>query len=157
MHPLYKCRGVLLSNIPRPKFTGHKLAKPTADTRFYVDFEWWKESGMDLKTYLYQRLPAQDLSNLETNVEQVDMVDPDTGEVRQVDGFEYMLQFYFSQLPDDFATQTSLVDAVFCILLANGNRPMSIRELAERVGRPAEVLLRTLAGNQVYQGIRPAA
>jgi hypothetical protein len=32
---------------------------------------------------------------------------------------------------------------------------MSIRELAERVGRLPEVLLRTLAGNKVYQGIRP--
>lgn len=146
-----------MSNIPRPKLTIRKLAKPTADTKFYVDFDWWKESGMDLKTYLYQRLPAESLSNLEVDVDQVDMVDLDTGEVRQVDGFEYMLQFYFSQLPDDFASQTSLVDAVFYILLANGNRPMTIRELAERVERSPDVLLRTLAGNQVYQGIRPVS
>jgi hypothetical protein len=144
-----------LSNIPRPKLPARKLKRPTADTKFYVGFDWWKESGMDLKTYLYQRLPNNDISNLEIDAEEVDMVDPETGEVRQVDGFEYMLQFYFSQLPDDFASQTSLVDAVFCILLANGNRPMSIRELAERVGRLPEVLLRTLAGNKVYQGIRP--
>ena len=144
-----------MSNIPRPKLSARKLTRPTADTKFYVDFDWWKESGMDLKTYLYQRLPAEDISDLEIDVDQVDMVDPETGEVRQVDGFEYMLQFYFSQLPDDFASQTSLVDAVFCILLANGNRPMTIRELAERVERSPNVLLRTLAGNQVYQGIRP--
>ena len=144
-----------MSNIPRPKLSVRKLVKPTADTKFYVDFDWWKESGMDLKTYLYQRLPTESLSNLEIDVDQVDMVDSETGEVRQADGFEYMLQFYFNQLPDDFASQMSLVDAVFCILLANGNRPMTIRELAERVGRSPNILLRTLAGNQVYQGIRP--
>ncbi len=143
--------------MPRPKLTARKLARPTADTKFFVDFDWWKESGMDLKTYLYQRLPAEDIGNLETDVEQVDMVDLETGEVRQVDGFEYMLQFYFSQLPDDFASQTSLVDAVFCILLANGNRPMTINELSERVKRAPEVLLRTLAGSKVYQGIRPVS
>lgn len=144
-----------MSDFPRPKIKPRILNRPTADTKFYVDFDWWKESEMDLKTYLYQRLPISDLSSLETNTGEVDLVDPETGEVRRVDGFEYSLQTFFSQLPDDFVSRTSVVDAVFCVLLANGNRPMTIRELAKAVNRPPNVLLKTLAGSQIYQGIRP--
>lgn len=92
---------------------------------------------------------------MDTSQEKVDLVDPDTGEVRRVDGFQYALQTYFSQLPDDFLTQTSLVDAVFYILLANANKPMSARELAERMARDPDVVLKTLGGPRIYQGIRP--
>jgi hypothetical protein len=144
-----------LSDFPRPQIKPRILNRPTADTKFYVDFDWWKESEMDLKTYLYQRLPIGDLSSLESDLDEVDLVDPETGEVRRVDGFEYSLQTFFSQLPDDFISRTSVVDAVFCVLLANGNRPLTIRELAKEVDRAPDVLLKTLAGSQIYQGIRP--
>ena len=144
-----------MSDFPRPQIKPRILNRPTADTKFYVDFDWWKESEMDLKTYLYQRLPIGDLTSLESDLDEVDLVDPETGEVRRVDGFEYSLQTFFSQLPDDFISRTSLVDAVFCVLLANGNRPMTIRELAKEVDRAPDVLLKTLAGSQIYQGIRP--
>jgi hypothetical protein len=144
-----------LSDFPRPQIKPRILNRPTADTKFYVDFDWWKESEMDLKTYLYQRLPIGDLSSLESDLDEVDLVDPETGEVRRVDGFEYSLQTFFSQLPDDFISRTSVVDAVFCVLLANGNRPLTIRELAKEVDRAPDILLKTLAGSQIYQGIRP--
>lgn len=144
-----------MSDFPRPQIKPRILNRPTADTKFYVDFDWWKESEMDLKTYLYQRLPIGDLSSLESDLDEVDLVDPETGEVRRVDGFEYSLQTFFSQLPDDFISRTSVVDAVFCVLLANGNRPLTIRELAKEVDRAPDVLLKTLAGSQIYQGIRP--
>ena len=144
-----------MSDFPRPQIKPRILNRPTADTKFYVDFDWWKESEMDLKTYLYQRLPIGDLTSLETDLGEVDLVDPETGEVRRVDGFEYSLQTFFSKLPDDFISRTSVVDAVFCVLLANGNRPMTIRELAKEVDRSPNVLLKTLAGSQIYQGIRP--
>jgi hypothetical protein len=144
-----------LSDFPRPQIKPRILNRPTADTKFYVDFDWWKESEMDLKTYLYQRLPIGDLTSLESDLDEVDLVDPETGEVRRVDGFEYSLQTFFSQLPDDFISRTSVVDAVFCVLLANGNRPLTIRELAKEVDRAPDVLLKTLAGSQIYQGIRP--
>jgi len=108
-----------------------------------------------LKTYLYSRLDIGDDLELEGEDEKVDLIDPATGEVRQVDGFQYVLQTYFSQLPDDFAAQTSMVDAVFYVLLANGNQPMTAEAIAERMQKPVETVLRTLAGPTVYQGIRP--
>ena len=48
-----------------------------------------------------------------------------TGEVRRVDGFQYLVQAYFRQLPDDFVRNASLVDAAFCVLLSNANQPMT--------------------------------
>lgn len=142
-------------NRPHPKIGIAQLKRPTLDTRFHIDYEWWEQSKLDLKTYVYSRLGIGDEAMLDTSLEHVDLVDAETGEVRQVDGFQYALQTYFSQLSEDFAQHTSLVDAVFYVLLANANRPMTPRELAEWVGREPEVVLKTIAGPRIYQGIRP--
>ncbi|HEX7432989.1 MAG TPA: hypothetical protein VF326_04985, partial [Anaerolineaceae bacterium] len=50
---------------------------------------------------------------------------------------------------------TTLVDAVFKILLASGNNPISPNQLGKRLGRPADTILKTLGGYTVYKGIRP--
>lgn len=140
---------------PRPKISVAQLKRPTLDTKFHIDFGWWEESDLDLRTFLFSRLEIGDESSLDLGVEFVDLVDPETAEVRQVDGFQFALQTYFSQLPADFASQSSLVDAVFYVLLANANRPMTARELAERVERDPDLVLRTLSGTRIYQGIKP--
>ena len=144
-----------MSSNPRPQFKSHALKRITPDTRFYVDYSWWDESNLDLKTYLFNRLNIGEDVELDTNVEEIDLVDASTGEVRRVDGFQYMIQSYFNQLPEDFMARTSLVDAAFCLLLANANQPMTGRELAERLQRPIDVVIRTLSGPRIYQGIRP--
>lgn len=144
-----------MSDRPRPKLKAPALKRPTEDTKFVIDYDWWERSNLDLKTYLYTRLNVGDELQLDTGMEKVDLVDSHTGEVRQVDGFQYVLQTYFSQLSDDFTARTSLVDAAFCVLLANANQPMTAKEIAQQVGRPASVILKTLGGPRVYQGIRP--
>ncbi len=140
---------------PRPKVSASLLRRPDLDTKFYIDHNWWDESNLDLKTYLLSRLDVNDDLALDLGVDFVDLVDLETGEVRKVDGFQYALQTYFSRLPEDFTQQTSLVDAVFYILLANANRPMSARELSAKVSRDAEIVLKTVGGSHIYQGIRP--
>ena len=140
---------------PRPKLSVATLRRPTLDTKFHIDFDWWDKSNLDLKTYLFSRLEIGDESAVEQGVDFVDLVDGETGEVRRVEGFQYALQAYFAQLPDDFAKQTSLVDAIFYVLLANANKPMTVRELSEKVGRQPEVILKTVGGPKIYQGIRP--
>jgi hypothetical protein len=37
----------------------------------------------------------------------------------------------------------------------NGNTPMSTDELSKRLGRPADTILKTIAGSRVYRGLRP--
>lgn len=138
---------------PKPKLPS--LKRPTADTKFHIDYDWWEESNLDLRTYLYTRLATDEVTEINLDREEVDLVDSKTGEVRRVDGFQYMVQAYFRQMPDDFVTNTSLVDAVFCVLLANGNQPMAARDIAEQVQRSPDVILRTFSGPRIYQGIRP--
>lgn len=140
---------------PRPKVSASLLRRPDLDTQFYIDYNWWDETNLDLKTYLLSRLDVGDELALDLGVDFVDLVDLETGEVRKVDGFQYALQTYFALLPDDFTQQTSLVDAVFYVLLANANRPMSARELSVKVNRDPELVLKTLGGARIYQGIRP--
>jgi hypothetical protein len=48
-----------------------------------------------------------------------------------------------------------MVDAVFRTLLANGNEPMTPLDISDVTNRPAETILRTIAGPQVYKGVRP--
>jgi hypothetical protein len=144
-----------LTKRPRPKLKTPVLKRPTEDTRFYIDYDWWDRSNLDLKTYLYSKLDISDDLSLDTEMDRVDLVDAQTGEVRQVDGFQYVLQTYFSRLPQDFTQRASLVDAAFFVLLANANQPMTAKEIADRLNRSTEVVLRTLGGPHVYQGIRP--
>ncbi|PID86714.1 MAG: hypothetical protein CSB13_02880 [Chloroflexi bacterium] len=144
-----------MSSNPRPQLKSSSLKRVNADTRFYVDYEWWDKSNIDLKTYLFSRLGIGQEAELDSETDEIDMVDPSTGEVRRVDGFQYMIQSYFTELPTNFFTQTSFVDAVFCVLLANANQPMTAREIAGKVEKPVSMVIRTLGGSKVYQGIRP--
>jgi len=127
----------------------------TPETRFYIDYGWWDEGHLDLRTYLLTRLSLGNEGGSELPAERVDLVDSKTGEVRQVDAFQYLVQNYFSRHGTELATQGSVVDAVFSVLLANGNEPMTIGEIAERVQRPTELLVKTFNGSQIYHGIRP--
>ncbi len=140
---------------PRPKPKASLPKRPTAETKFIIDYDWWDKSDLDLKTYLLTRLPIDKEMPAEIGTDEVDLIDPETGEVYRVDGFQYIVQTYFSQLPEDFAARTSLVDAVFCVLLANANIPMTAQEIASRVHRPVSTILKTVGGPKIYQGIRP--
>lgn len=144
-----------MSNYPRPTIKAVQLRRVTPDTKFNIDYSWWDEGHLDLKTYLLTRLSIPGDIGSEINVDQVDLVDSKTGEVRQVEAFQYLVQSYFSRQGEDFAAQGSIVDAVFSILLANGNEPMTAAEIAERVHRPADLVIKTFGGTQVYHGIRP--
>jgi hypothetical protein len=48
-----------------------------------------------------------------------------------------------------------MVEAVFRIFLVNGNVPMSADDIAKRLERPADTILRTISGARVYRGLRP--
>lgn len=84
----------------------------------------------------------------------VDYIDPDTGEVFQLDELGLMIQ-QAAKDPDFINPHTSVVDSIFRVFLANGNAPLSPRELADHIGRPASLILKTLSGGRIYKGIRP--
>ena len=134
------------------------LLKPTTKTPFQIDFEWWKQSERDWHVYLRSLLcPAHQeaLAGLEEG-QMVDWVDENTAEVREVDGIQHALMSHCARQPDFVTQQTALVEAVFRLLLVNGNQPMSAEDLSARLNRPANTILSTLAGPRVYKGLRPA-
>ncbi|MCO5189664.1 MAG: hypothetical protein M9941_12155 [Anaerolineae bacterium] len=140
----------------RPKVSFDKLPGPQEvgpNTRFYIDYDWWEKSNLSLESYLSSRVDSE--ISFDNSAELVDTIDPHTGEVRQVSQFEFALQRYFQQLPDNYLQRASLVDAVFSVLLANGNRPMSAIEIADAVKRLPDVIFQTFGRGQVYRGIRP--
>jgi len=133
------------------------LVKPSINTPFHVDFEWWKKNERDWHVYLRSLLCAEHQETF-ANVEQgqtIDWVDPATAEVKPVEGVQNALMTHCVKQPDFLTQQTALVEAVFRLFLSNGNVPMSSSDLSARLQRPAQTILRTLAGPRVYKGIRP--
>ncbi len=142
-----------MSNLAQPS---NARVKPTLDTKFHIDYSWWEREGRDLHAYLISHLlPEQRSRFSEIQTETfVDWVDPDTAEVSRVDALTLALQ-QAARDPQYIADHTTLVDAVFRVFLANGNKPLSPNELSDRLGRPPMTILRTLAGKEVYKGLRP--
>lgn len=133
------------------------LVKPSLQTHFHIDFDWWRQNDRDWRVYLRNLLcPEHQLSFADIDPdEQVDWVDPETAEVQRVDGIQHILISHCAREPSFITQQTTLVDSVFRLFLANGNFPLTSEELAEQLGRDSRTILRTLSGTRVYKGLRP--
>jgi hypothetical protein len=133
------------------------LVKPTLQTCFHIDFNWWRQNDRSWRVYLRNYLcpeHQQIFSGIDAN-EEVDWVDPDTAEVQRVDGLQHILITHCARQPAFITQQTTLVDSVFRLFLANGNTPLTPEELAEQLGRDPRIILKTLSGARVYKGLRP--
>ncbi len=133
------------------------LVKPTLHTRYHIDFEWWQKNENDWHVHLTGLLCPEHreiFASLKAG-ELVDFVDPESAEVRPMDGVQNIILTHCARQAEFVTSQTALVEAVFRTFLANGNSPLTPQELAERLGRPANTILVTLSGARVYKGIRP--
>lgn len=132
------------------------LNKPTLETKFHIDYGWWEKSSEDLRTYLLSHLLPEQRDRLSqtTEARRVDYIDPETGEVFELDELGLAIQIAADD-PNFINPQTSLVDSVFRVFLANGNLPMTPRELEEETERAASTILKTFGGTTIYKGIRP--
>lgn len=133
------------------------IFRPTLETKFHIDYDWWDRADRDLDVYLRSHLCEQHqemFADLDADVE-VDHVDPATAEVTRVAGIQHILITHCSMQPDYFSAQTTLVNAVFRVFLANQNAPLTAEELGDALNRDARTILRTLSSRRVYKGIRP--
>jgi hypothetical protein len=133
------------------------LLKPTIKTPFHIDFDWWKKNERDWHIFLRSLLcPEHQQAFAETEEGgMIDWIDPKTAEVKQVDGIQHALMSHCALQPDFSDSHTAMVEAVFRIFLVNGNVPMSADDLAKKLERPADTILRTISGPRVYRGLRP--
>jgi len=133
------------------------LIKPTLETPFHIDFEWWRANDNNWHIAL-QSLLCPEHQEAYANLPEglmIDWVDPESAEVRQLDGVQNTLISHCAKQPGFLDEHTALVDAIFRVLLANGNRPMSVDELGKHLNRPAVTILKTIAGPRIYKGLKP--
>jgi hypothetical protein len=133
------------------------LVKPTLQTHFHIDFDWWAKNDRDWRVYLRSYLcPEHQAAFAEMDTDaQVDWVDPETAEVQLVDGLQNVLITHCAKESGFVTEQSAVVDGIFRLFLANGNTPLTPVELGERLGRPPITILKLLSGTRVYKGLRP--
>jgi hypothetical protein len=133
------------------------LIKPTLQTPFHIDFDWWQKSERDWHVYLRSLLCSehQEVFAEVQEGEMIDWIDPKTAEVRPVDGIQHTLMSHCARRPEFVTDHTALVEAVFRLFLTNENMPMTAEELGSLLNRPPMTILRTLSGPRVYKGLRP--
>jgi len=133
------------------------LVKPTIDTPFHIDFEWWQQNDNNWRVFLLgQQCPTHQLVSADQaeNVV-IDFVDPVTAEVKKVDGLLHTLLTHCSKQDDFISSSSSMTSTVFRIFLANNNQPLTPAQISKMISRPAATILATLSGPTVYKGIRP--
>ena len=139
------------------EFKRYSLIRPTTETRFHIDFDWWRQNDNDWHIFLEGLLCLKHhdaLSKLSSGKE-VDWVDPQTAEVQKVNGVQHVLITHCAKQEGFITPHTTLVDSVFRVFLANGNSPLTPEELGQTLGRSADLILKTLSGGRVYRGVRP--
>jgi len=126
-----------------------RWVRPSVDTKFHIDLDWWHRQNKDIRIYLTQALCEEcrqayaDLKDLG----EVDSVDPETAQVVREDALWSTLRSCCSTKPSYIAPNTPIIDSIFLTFAANGNKPLSPRELYERLDRrPPETILRMLRG-----------
>jgi hypothetical protein len=133
------------------------LLKPGAKTPFHIDFDWWKQTENDWHVFLRSLLCDEHQAAF-ANMEEaglIDWVDPLTAEVKRVDGLQHTLMTHCALQPEFANAHTAIVEAIFRLFIANGNIPMTAEDLSKKLNRPADTILKTIAGPRVYRGLRP--
>ncbi|OQY32090.1 MAG: hypothetical protein B6I38_04975 [Anaerolineaceae bacterium 4572_5.1] len=139
----------------KPKLSS--LLKPTVETPFHIDFDWWQKNDQAWHVHLQSSLCQEHQEAYADFIgeQKVDWVDPETAEVQRVGGLQHVLITHCAKEDDFITAQTSLTEAIFRLFLANGNQQMSANDLADSLGKSPTVILRTISGRRVYKGIRP--
>lgn len=132
--------------------------RPSLETKFQIDYDWWEANGKDLRIAVRSQL-CQDCQARfpdHRNLESVDWVDSETAEVVRADALLQTLRSHCANQPGFISSSNSLVTNLFRLFLLNGNQPQTPLELAKQMPwTNAQTILRTLTGGPVYMGLRP--
>jgi hypothetical protein len=134
--------------------------RPSIDTSFHIDHDWWEAGGKDLRVAVRGQLCRSCQARFpdHRNLEAVDWVDPETAEVIRADALLQTLRDDCAKKPEFLSSTNSLVTNVFRVFLLNGNQPLTPVDLAKQMAwTNPETILRTLTAGQVYLGLRPVS
>jgi hypothetical protein len=132
--------------------------RPTLDTRFHIDWEWWQAHDRNFRYHLYDQLCPECRRRIPSpaTVTEVDWIDPETAEVTRADPLAMCLRTRCMHEHDFLNEKLPVATAVFRVFLMTDNRPASPRELHRYLPwRPPEAILSVIGGREVHYGIRP--
>lgn len=133
------------------------LIRPTLETSYHIDYEWWRNHDSNWRIFLISCLcpDHQKIFQDKPDLTMIDWIDPETAQVHQVEGIQSVLMEHCVKDPEFINANTTIVDSIFRVFLSNGNHPLNPNELSDRIGKPSNLILRTLSGATVFKGIRP--
>jgi len=136
-----------------------RLARPTVDTPFQINLDWWERHQQDFTSYLRDALCQECLKQFPADVAltEIDLVDPVTAEVRRLNSLWACLVETCSRKPGYISPELPLATALFRALLTRGNAPLSPNDMQHLIGRSSpQTILRVLTGPTPIFGILPA-
>ena len=131
--------------------------KVTAETPLYIDFKYWKSKEPNWRSILVGYLCEEHravFGSFDPSIEPIDAVDPETGEVKQIDVILDLIFTHCSQQEGFVPENGPLTECIFRMLLANGNSPLTPAQMSEKLNKPSNTIVKTLT-SRVYRGIRP--
>lgn len=136
-----------------------KYIKPTLKTKYHIDFNWWQKPGKNFHRYLMGHA-CEDVRALvaeNPEVQVMDWVDPETGQVFIIDQLWHHLQTDCVPSPEFIPETLALTESIVRLFIANDNTPLTPVEIAQALGgkKDARTILRTIGGKRIYEGIRP--
>lgn len=135
-----------------------KLSRPTSDTPLHVDWSWFERNHLNAESIVRNQLcyTCHQRFGDGQEVEQVDYIDPTSGEVFRMDSLRECILTHCQWERDYINGETPLVQAVLRLFLSTNNQPMTVTEIAQRLGRhDGEAILRVLTASGVQNGIVP--
>ena len=117
------------------------LIRPTLDTPYHIDFNWWKTHDSNWRIFLTSCLCPEHQKTFQDqpDLAMIDRVDPETAEVHQVDGIQAVLMDHCVKDPGFINSNTAIVDSIFRVFLSNGNQPLNPKGLSDKIGKPARI------------------
>jgi hypothetical protein len=143
-------------------------------TQYFIDETWFSENGYSFPEILRARVPASLKARLDEEVEERHTVmDKKSGKVkfeisktRLGDNLPRAIREYAAHERDYISPDMPTLEAIFRVLLAGGNQPMSLEEIRDQLAEwcpgggcqwlllPMDALER-LVSRDMFYGIRP--
>lgn len=136
-----------------------RLSRPSVETPFQINLAWWERHQQDFQSALRDALcqECQRRFTADTPLEEIDMIDPQTAEVRRLNSMWACLVESCSSKADYLAPELPLATALFRALLTRGNAPLSPTDMQRLIRRSnPQTILRVLTGPNPIFGILPA-
>ncbi len=134
------------------------VVRLTTKSKFYIDLKFWEQQGKNFRQEVYDSLcdECKAMYSLDT-VQLVDHIDPQTGEVKQMDAMLDCASEVCAQDKDFVPARMPLTRAIFRAFIAAGNMPQSAEDIYARIkkGSPAIILRELMSVQMEDEGVTP--